>query len=131
MGTNGEIAFALDSGTWEINVTAFGYSSLVSQILNVGGTTTQTYQLTLTSTIPQPATPNVSTGVLTAFDHFGQVEEDVDFTVRLTAGPGIEGQSHDTQGRVFTSDANGLVTCENLIKFASYSIQRSSGSTQF
>ena len=126
----GEIAFALDSGTWDVNVSAFGYSSLVSQSLVVSGVTTETYQLTLTSTIPLPASPNVATGVLTAFDQYGQVEQDVDFEVKLTAGPGIVGQSHDTEGRVFTSAPDGLVTCTNLIKFATYTIKRSSGTTQ-
>lgn len=127
---SGQCVFALDTADWDFNVTAVGYSDLVSQTLSVNSTTNHTYQLTLTATIPGPATPNVATGTLTAFDESGAVEAGVDFTVKLTAGPGVHGQSHDTASRVFTSDATGLVTVPGLVRNATYSIQRSSASTQ-
>ena len=79
---------------------------------------------------PVPATANVSTGVITAFDHFGQLEPDVEFTIKLTNGPGIVGQSHDTQSRTFTSDANGIVNCTQLVRGASYTINRSESAPQ-
>ena len=120
----GEIVFGLVDGTYNIVVTRTGFGSHVGTI-TVSADATEVIQLTSSGQITIPTDPQLSTGLIVAYDEFGAKEEGVEFELVLTAGSGTAGRSLDTNARTATSAVTtGLVQFTGLIRGATYSITR-------
>lgn len=125
---DGEVNFALNSGTYTVTITLPGFEPLVETLV-VSGATTHTYELTA-QTVTPPASPLVSTGILKVLDEQAQPEADVEVNVQLVSGRGVAGFSLDKKIRTVTSDASGDVQFPNLIRGATYAVWSGATATE-
>ena len=119
---SGVVTFNLDDGSYTVSITKGGYS-YAGTTLVVDGTEAVTYSMAATSITP--GTGSFTTGFLTAYDEVGTIEAGASVYCELTKAPvGDLGFSYDSALRTLTSDANGLVEIEGLIKGGTYRIWR-------
>lgn len=78
--------------------------------------------------IPEPMNPELSVGHLLSLDKNLLPQQDIIFYLILISGPGDPGFSYDMVRKQATSDVNGLVIFDNLIRGATYRIWRGSDS---
>ena len=125
---SGNAVFAIDDATYNYGITKAGYTSET-------GTITVSADATVNKDIAQAAITassgsDTSTGVLTCYDENYAPEVGVDFSMQMTAGPGVTGDSLDTRVKTATSAATtGLVQFTNLIRGATYQLWRSNFTT--
>ena len=121
--SSGNAVFALDDATYNYSITKAGYASET-------GTLTVTADATVNKDIAQstitPSTgSDTSTGVLVVRDENYALEQGVDISIQLTAGPGTAGEALDTAVRTVSSDSSGEVQFANMIRGATYNVWRS------
>lgn len=118
---SGVAVFALDAATYAVAITKDGYQFTPTTRV-VSATASQTYSMTAVTITPSPA--DQVTGYLTTYDENGDVEADVDVTLRIKSAPSDAGFALDSADRVATSDVNGLVEFPGMFPGARYSIWR-------
>lgn len=110
----------VDSGTWTVTATLFGYT-FAGATLAISADTSHTYSMTAITITPSAA--GFTTGYLTALDADGNAEPGVTFTSQVTYNP-TAGIALDTAVRSVTSDGSGLVQFPGLLLGATYRIRR-------
>lgn len=128
---NGQVAFSLDDGTWTVTISLAGYTFTPTTLV-VDGTETPTYSMTSSGSIPVSEIGK-TTGYYTALDEDGVEEEGVKIylTAVQTKSSDFSGVAFDTTPRMEVSDAQGLVSFTNLVKGATYKLQRGSLNSPF
>lgn len=124
--TGGIAKFLLDDGTYDVAIIATGFASTVEELV-VSGATSDTFSLEGLEITP-PDDALTATGIMVVYDEEGVVEDQVEVSLQLTAGPGDAGYAFDTKIRTEVSNVAGLVQFAGLIRGATYRIWRG-GST--
>lgn len=120
---NGEVAFSLDNGTWEVRATLAGYT-MAAQSLVVDGVETPTYAMTALSydANPDPALVNGEYTVL--INGVGTSGQSVYLELKEapTTGDNATGLAAIDK-RTLTSGDDGVTEVDNLIKGAKYGLR--------
>ena len=121
---SGNAVFALDDATYSYAIYKAGYTSETGTIV-VTADATVNKDIAQSSITPSSGS-DTSTGVLVCYDENYAPESGVTFSMQMTAGPGVAGDSLDTTVRTATSAATtGLVQFTNLVRGATYQLWRS------
>jgi len=121
---SGNAVFALDDATYSYAITKAGYTSETGTIV-VSADATVNKDIAQSAITPSSGS-DTSTGVLICYDENYAPESGVTFSMQMTAGPGVAGDSLDTTIKTATSAATtGLVQFTNLVRGATYQLWRS------
>lgn len=126
--SSGDAVFALDAATYSYAITKNGYTSETGSTV-VSATATFNYDIEQSSITPSSGS-DTATGVLTCYDEHYAAEPGIVFSMQMTAGPGLAGDSLDTTVKTATSAVTtGLVQFTNLVRGATYNLWRSTFTT--
>lgn len=120
---NGTVAFAANSGTYELAVLCNGYISSVTPVVVNGANVSTTITLTTAGVTPS-GDPATTTGFATLRHPNNQPEPGAVVKVKLSSVPTGSGNGFDTAEVSYTADNNGLVQVPGMLKGAAYVIKR-------
>jgi hypothetical protein len=128
---SGLVAFSLDDATWGVAITATGFSFTPASLI-VSANVAQTYTLTAAGGGITPSTTPMTTGYWIVYDLNGTPQVGTQVTLSAAAPPvGSTGIVMEDAPRNATTDANGVVQFSNLIKGATYVVNRTGSTRRF
>jgi hypothetical protein len=119
---SGIAAFSLDDSTWQVSITAPGFTFTPVNLV-VNGTETQTYSMSSVGSLT-PSSPALTTGYWTVYTEAGVIHVGAVVEINVL-NPGISSTGVVMQDamRTATSDSNGLVSFTNMFPGATYKVR--------
>jgi hypothetical protein len=119
---SGVAAFSLDDSTWEVSITAPGFTFTPVNLV-VNGTETQTYSMLSDGTLA-PSSPTLTTGYWTVYNEAGVLHVGAIVEIHIMNAPfGSTGLVLQDTMRTAMSDSGGLVSFTNMFPGASYRVK--------
>jgi len=128
---SGVIAFSTGDYTWTVSITAAGFAFTPVSLV-VTANVSQPYTLTAAGGGVTPSTTPLTTGYWIVYDLNGSPQVGTQVTLSAAAPPvGSTGIVMEDAPRTATTDSDGIVQFSNLVKGATYVVNRTGSTRKF